>query len=163
MTRRFFYSFHYKPDSWRVAKVRNIGAIEDNKPAADNDWEEVTGKGDKAIQEWIDDQLKGRSCVVVLIGEKTAGRKWIKYEIKEGWDSNKGVLGIYIHNLTDSDDKQAKKGKNPFADFTIGEKSMDSIVKAYDPPRTSSAGVRNYIADHLEDWIEEAIDIRKKK
>ena len=26
--RRVFYSFHYKPDNWRVATVRNIGSIE---------------------------------------------------------------------------------------------------------------------------------------
>ena len=162
MTRRVFYSFHYKPDNWRVAKVRNIGAIEDNKPASDNDWEEVTGKGDKAIQKWINDQLKGRSCVVVLIGEKTAGRKWIKYEIEEGWEAKKGVLGIYIHNLKDRDEKQSNKGSNPFKAFKIGDKSLSSIVKAYDPPHTTSAGVRNYIADHLEDWIEEAIRIRKE-
>lgn len=161
MVRKVFYSFHYQQDSWRVSKVRNIGAVEDNRPADDNAWEKITKGGDEAIQEWIDGQLKGRSCVIVLIGEKTAGRKWIKYEIKEGWKAKKGVLGIHIHKLTNSDQRQSRKGKNPFADIMIGEKSMSSIVKAYNPPRTSSAGVRNYIADHLVDWIEEAIDIRK--
>lgn len=35
MARRVFYSFHYVPDNWRVSQVRNIGAIEDNKPAKD--------------------------------------------------------------------------------------------------------------------------------
>ena len=41
MARRVFYSFHYKPDNWRAAQVRNIGAIEGNNPASDNDWEAV--------------------------------------------------------------------------------------------------------------------------
>ena len=40
-----------------------------------------------------------RSCVVVLIGEKTAERKWINYEIKKAIELNKGIVGIYIHNL----------------------------------------------------------------
>ena len=83
MTRRIFYSFQYKPDNWRVSKIRNIGAIEGNKPATDNDWETVTGRGDAAIEKWIKDQMSGRSCAVVLIGQNTAGRKWINYEIVE--------------------------------------------------------------------------------
>ena len=62
---RAFYSFHYVPDNWRAATVRNIGAIEGNKPAPDNDWETVKKGGDKAIKKWIADQMKGRSCTVV--------------------------------------------------------------------------------------------------
>lgn len=162
MARRVFYSFHYKPDNWRASQVRNMGVIEGNSPVSDNDWEEVKKGGDKAIQDWIDGQLKGRSCTVVLIGEKTAGRKWIKYEIKKSWDSGKGLLGIYIHNLKDSDGNQATKGKNPFDDFTVGEdkKKLSSIVKAYDPPYSTSTNVYDYISKNLEDRIEKAIDIR---
>jgi hypothetical protein len=79
MARRVFYSFHYKPDNWRASQVRNIGAVEGNKPATDNEWEEIKKGKDKAIQKRIDDQLDGKSCTIVLIGENTAGRKWIKY------------------------------------------------------------------------------------
>lgn len=43
MARKCFFSFHYTPDNWRVSQVRNIGAIEGNKPAKDNDWETVVG------------------------------------------------------------------------------------------------------------------------
>ena len=50
MKRRVFYSFHYVPDNWRAATVRNIGAIEGNSPATDNDWETVTSGGDPAIK-----------------------------------------------------------------------------------------------------------------
>ena len=32
MARRTFYSFHYKPDNWRAAQVRNMGVIEGNRP-----------------------------------------------------------------------------------------------------------------------------------
>ena len=93
--RRTFFSFHYKPDNWRAAQVRSMGVVEGNEPVSDNDWEEVTGGGDDAIKEWIDDQMKGRSCVIVLVGNKTAGRKWIKYEIEKAWNDGKGLLGIY--------------------------------------------------------------------
>ena len=77
--RQVFYSFHYKPDCWRASTVRSIGAIEGNKPAPDNEWEKITNTGDAAIKKWIDDQMKYRSCTIVLVGNETANRKWINY------------------------------------------------------------------------------------
>lgn len=164
MARKAFYSFHFVPDCWRASQVRNIGVVEGNSPVSDNDWEEVKKKGDKAIQDWIDGQLKGRSVTVVLIGENTAGRKWIEYEIKKSWNDGKGVVGIYIHNLKDSNSTQSKKGSNPFAAFTVGndKKKLSDIVKAYDPPYSSSTNVYDHIKDNLEKWVEEAIEIRNK-
>lgn len=86
MAKRVFYSFHYIPDCSRVAQVRNVGVIEDNPPARDNDWEQIQTSGDTAVKNWIDGQLNGRSCTVVMVGAATAGRKWIDYEIKSSWD-----------------------------------------------------------------------------
>lgn len=162
MARRVFYSFHYKPDNWRASQVRNIGAIEGNRPATDNDWETVTKTGDKAIEKWIADQMFGRSCVVVLIGAQTANRKWINHEIVKAWNNKKGVLGIHIHNLKDSDGKTSSKGGNPFDHVTLnnGAKKLSSIVKVYDPPGADSTAVYKHISDNLEKWIEKAIEIR---
>lgn len=109
MARKCFYSFHYKKDNWRVSQVRNIGAIEGNKPASDNDWESITKGGDKKIKEWIDEQMKGRTCTVILAGSQTADRKWINYEIKKSWEDGKGVFVIFIHNLKDSEGNQSSK------------------------------------------------------
>ncbi|AFY60228.1 TIR domain-containing protein [Synechococcus sp. PCC 6312] len=162
MARKVFYSFHYNPDNWRASQVRNMGIVEGNRPASDNDWETVKRGGDKAIQKWIDDQMYGKSVAIVLIGQNTAGRKWIKYEIEKAWKDNKGVLGIYIHNLKDKDGNQSIKGNNPFDDFTIGDKIMSSIVAAYDPPFLTSTYVYNHIYNNLADWIEKAIEIRAR-
>jgi hypothetical protein len=139
-----------------------MGVVEGNKSASDNDWEKITKGGDKAIQKWIDEQLIGKSCNIVLIGENTAGRKWINYEIKSAWDSNKGVVGVYIHRLKDLGGNYTPKGRNPFDVFAIGEKRrpMASVVKAYSPPYSESKDVYSYIREHLADWIEEAIEIR---
>lgn len=41
MARKCFYSFHYEPDNWRASTIRQIGAIEGNQPARDNDWESI--------------------------------------------------------------------------------------------------------------------------
>jgi len=160
MTRKVFYSFHYKPDNWRASQVRNMGAIEGNSPVSDNDWEEITGGGDSAIQEWIDNQLSGRSCSIVLIGQNTAGRKWINYEIEKSWNDGKGLVGIYIHNLKNKNGDQTSKGSNPFSSFTVDDERLSNIVKAYDPPYSTSTNVYNHIKENIEDWAEEAIKIR---
>jgi len=160
MTRKVFYSFHYKPDCWRVSKVRNIGAIEDNQPASDNDWETITKGKDPEIEKWIKAQMKGRTCTVVLIGQDTAGRKWINYEIRESWTRGMGLVGIHIHNISDHAGDSATKGSNPFTGLTVGQKPLTSIVKTYDPPYLTSKFVYDHIATNLEDWIDEAIKIR---
>lgn len=159
MKRQVFYSFHYKNDVRRVSQVRNIGALEDNKPVSDNEWEEVKRKGDDNIKKWINDNMNYRSCVIVMVGEETANRKWVKYEIEKAWNDGKGVLGIYIHNLKDPVTGKCSQGKNPFSSFTIKKdsKSLADIVKCYNPNPNDAY---NYIKDNLEKWVEEAIKIR---
>lgn len=160
MARKAFYSFHYVPDNWRASQVRNIGVVEGNPPASDNDWETVKKGGDAAIQKWIDNQLNGRSCTIVLIGSETAQRKWIDYEIQTSWNNKKGVVGIHVHNLKNSAGTQSAKGVNPFAHFKMGQTALSSIVKTYDPPYTDSKQAYEYISKNLSSWIEEAIKIR---
>lgn len=162
MARRVFTSFHYAPDNWRASQVRNMDKIEGNSVVSANQWEEVTKGGNKAIEKWIDDNMSGKSCVIVLVGENTAGRKWIKYEIEKAWNEGRGVLGIHIHNLKNSIGNQASKGRNPFEDFSVNGKNLSSIVKCYNPPFTTSTYVYDYIKENIENWIEEAIDIRNK-
>lgn len=164
MARKVFFSFHYQPDCVRASQVRNIGVVEGNPSATDNDWETVARGGDLAIQKWIDNQLSGRSCTIVLIGKDTAGRKWINYEIEKSWNSSKGILGIYIHNLKNFSGAQTTMGSNPFSGFNLknGTVALSSVVKAYNPPFSDSKDVYKYISDNLESWIEEAIRIRNQ-
>lgn len=99
MKRQVFFSFHYSEDVWRVGQVRNMGIVESQRLFSDNGWEKVRLKSESAIKAWIDSEMKMRSCVVVLIGNKTASRKWVQYEIEQAWKLGKGIVGIYIHNL----------------------------------------------------------------
>ena len=165
MARSCFYSFHYVPDNWRVATVRSIGSIEGNKPATDNDWESVANAGETAIKNWIANQMKGRSCTVVMVGTNTANRKWINHEIVKSWDKGMGVVGIHIHGLKNSDGKVSTKGKNPFSFIGYGDtgKKLSSIVKCYDPAGSNSAERYAWIKKHLANAVEEAITIRKEK
>lgn len=158
MTRRVFYSFHYDFDAWRASQVRGIGVVEGNTPTTPNQWEQVWRRGDASIKRWIDDQMSGRSCVIVLVGAETAYRPWIQYEIKKAWIEGKGILGIRIHRLLDARQQPSIKGPNPFdlIVFDDGE-LMSSMVSLYDPPYTNSKDVYAYISNNIEYWIEEAL------
>ena len=161
--RRVFYSFHYERDAWRVNQVRNMGVVDGNPPASPNKWEEIKRAGENAIKRWIQEQMSGRSCVVVLIGRETANRPWVLYEIAYGWNREMGVVGVYVHNLKDKDGRTDLMGPNPFdrLAFTLssGKKvPMSQIVRAYDPPADDAYG---YIRSNLAGWIEEAIKIRE--
>lgn len=155
--RRVFYSFHFHNDVMRVQQVRNIGVIEGNTPVSANDWEEVKRKGKASIEKWIDDNMKDRSCVVVLVGSETADREWVKYEIKKAWKDGKGIVGIHIHNLKCPRNGTSTMGANPFSKFDFGDKKFSDIVKCYNPKSTDAY---NDIAANIDKWIEEAIQIR---
>ena len=163
--RQIFYSFHYDNDVFRVQQIRNIGAIEGNQPVSVNEWETVKRGGDRAIEKWIDDNMKNRSCVVVLVGKETSKRKWVEYEIKKGWTDGKGVLGIYIDDLIDPRHStvsplygKSYKGDNPFDNIFIGNGiKLSTLVSCYTPPATDTY---KHISANLETWIETAIKNR---
>ena len=91
--------------------------------------------GNVAIKRWIADQMKYRSCTIVLVGSNTANRNWNIHEIVKSRNDDMGVVRIYIHGLTDPDGYTSKKGRNPFDFITHGnsDKKLSTIVKCYDP------------------------------
>ena len=160
MTRKTFFSFRYKRDNWRAEIVRNSCLTQDRVAAGffnSAEWEEVKKRTDSEIATWINEQLKGTSVTIVLIGSDTAAKKWINYEIMASHKKGNGLLGIYIHQLKDKDkDKDKKmstKGKNPFDYWSIkrdGEKiPLSSIYKTYD-------WVDDDGDSNIGDWIDQA-------
>jgi predicted phosphoadenosine phosphosulfate sulfurtransferase len=152
MARHTFFSFHYEGDAWRASQVRNSWVTKERIAAGffdKADWEEVKRKGDAAIKAWIDKQLLGTSVTVVLIGTDTASRPYVKYEITESWNRGNGLLGVYIHNLKDQDQRTAVKGSNPFTGTTFKRGDQVVAIPVYD-----------WVADNgyanLGTWIENA-------
>lgn len=164
--RQVFYSFHYEKDNWRVSQIKEMRFFSDDweiggqKLVSSNEWEEVKRRGDNAIKQWINEAMKNRSCVIVLVGSETADRKWVKYEIEQAWNSGKGLFGIYIHNLKDRNGNISQQGRNPFDCFTIqgSNRKLSDIVKCYNPnPQDAYNDIRN----NLLKWVEEVIRSRK--
>ena len=116
MARRVFFSFHYQRDIWRVNQIRNIPNITGCSAAGFQDaslWEEAKKKGDTAVKKLIDDGLVNTSVTVVCIGEKTAGRKYINYEIQQSIARGNGLVGIQINHLKDDDGNTDSVGNIP--------------------------------------------------
>ncbi len=158
--RQVFYSFHFDNDVMRVQQVRQMGVIDGNAAVAPNTWEEVKRKGKSSIEDWIDENMKYRSCVVVLIGTNTHEREWVKYEIEKAWKDGKGLLGIHIHNLNCPNNGTCSKGANPFDQFTFTLAGKVVVPPVYNPKTSDAYGD---IKKNLADWIEEAIALRNGK
>lgn len=149
-----FYSFHFDNDVFRVQQIRNMGVVEGDEPVSANDWESIKRKGDAAVERWIDDNMKYRRCVVVLIGSGTASRPWVKYEIKKAWQERRGLFGIYIHNLNCPRSGTCTKGNNPFDNWNVGSQPLSAMVPCYDPNSRDAYGD---IRANLQGWVASAI------
>jgi hypothetical protein len=154
-----FYSFHFDNDVMRVQQIRNIGVIEGNQPASPNQWEQIKKSGKVAVQNWIEENMKYKRCVIVLVGTETANRPWVRYEIEKAWNDGKGLFGIYIHNLKCPRTGTCRKGVNPFDTFKFDDGSkLSSIVNCHNP---NPMYAYNDIASNIETWINTAISQRK--
>lgn len=132
MARRVFFSFHYQRDIWRVNQIRNIPEITGCAAAGFQDaslWEEAKKKGDAEIKKMIDEGLENTSVTVVFLGGKTAGRKYINYEIEKSIAKGNGIVGIQIHHLKNKDGDTDEAGSTP-AKLTAGGYKVYKYVNA---------------------------------
>jgi hypothetical protein len=154
VARRIFFSFHYERDIRRVAQIRNSWVVRAKgtaQPFYDKaEWESV--KRNK-IKKWIEEQLAGTSVTVVLIGAETYKCSWVLHEIERSYVLQKGILGVYIHNVKDPVHGTDTKGKNPLDDCIVereGKKRpMSDFYKTYD-------WVRHDGYHNMAEWIETA-------
>ena len=157
MARKVFFSFHYQKDSWRVSQIRNSWVCRpegEAQPFMDRaEWEKIKRKGNKAIEDWIDSQLVGSSVTCVLIGEETANRPWVEYEIKKSYQEGKGLFGIYIDGMENQKNEKGKKGKNPFENYYITENGKNKYLSEIFPVyHWLNENGRN----NIQKWIENA-------
>jgi hypothetical protein len=148
MARNVFFSFHYQRDIFRVNQIRNLPEVVDKAAAGFRDsslWEEAKKKSDTEIRKLIDNGLMGTTVTVVCIGNKTAGRKFINYEIEKSIERGNGIVGVKIHHLKNQNGETDAEGDTP----SLLTKNGYSIYK-YD----------NHTK--LKDWIEAAAKVAGK-
>jgi hypothetical protein len=116
MARRVFFSFHYDNDVWRANQVRNSNVVAGSDVAGffdHSEYEEAKKEGTDAIRRMILRHLDGTSVTVVLIGNQTADRPWVKYEVEQSIARKNGLLGIQIHHLKNSKGQISLPGPIP--------------------------------------------------
>lgn len=164
MARRVFFSFHHRNDSWRAGQVRNCWLTQGqaNSFVDAAAWEKVKRSGDVAVKAWIDRELKGTSVTVVLIGQRTWKRRWVKYEILQSYKRNNGILGIYVHGMKDERQQTSSRGRNPMADIEVTtEHSFLGLFRYQSKENLSDICPTYYWLDddgrnNLTSWIEKA-------
>lgn len=117
MPRYTFFSFSYEDvKNFKVNVVRNSWLL---KHASDtfidgSIWEKEKSKGVAVIKDLIVSGLKNTSVTAVLIGDETADRRWVKYEIVKSFDKGNGMLGIHLNKIRGKDQALSARGVNPF-------------------------------------------------
>ncbi|MBA4376143.1 MAG: hypothetical protein C0401_08230 [Anaerolinea sp.] len=78
------------------------------------DFEELEGRRDDSISNWIDKQIDDVSVTAVLVGNETCSNKWIKYTIEKSIKNGNGLLGIDISKIKDAEGNKTNRcGKIP--------------------------------------------------
>lgn len=149
-----FYSFHYDRDAFRVQQILNMGQFDGQTILNAQDWESVKAKGDKAVKDWIEEQMKYKEAVVVLVGSETAQRTWVRYEITKAWNDKRPLVGIRIHGLKDPKTGTDSSGPNPFAEikFENGSGSLADYITLHTPTGDHYQSIK----DNLKSWISTA-------
>jgi len=149
MAKSVFYSFHYERDVNRVQLVRNINALEGQPLLNPQNWEEVRKGGKPAIEKWISGEMAYKKAVIVLIGQETAGREWVNFEINKAWADRRPLLGIRVHGLS-SFGSADRPGASPFA-TSSGIPVFDPTVRDYLGGIDTKATYKK-LAENLETW-----------
>lgn len=156
MNIRLYFSFDYANDLWRANIVRNSWMTANRGADGLWDasmWESIKRDGEHAIRRAIDKELNKTSVTVLLIGQRTAQRKWIQYEISESVERGNGLLGVYINGLRDQHGVVSRRGNNPLDTIHFikeGTKvSASQLYQTYD-------WIYNHGFENFASWVEQA-------
>ena len=125
MARRVFFSFNYDDVAdFKVNVVRNSRALKNPKYKSTfidkSLWEEARRKNPSALKWLMDTNLNGTSVTVILIGNNTANRRWVNYEIVKSFVEGKGIMSIHLNRIrSKSTSKISMKGINPLSRIKV--------------------------------------------
>ncbi len=116
MPRYTFFSFCYEDvKNFKVNVVRNSWLLNHSSDTFIDGsiWEKEKSKGTTAIKNLIETGLKKTSVTAILIGDETADRRWVKYEIVKSFERGNGILAIHINRIRGKEQVISSRGLNP--------------------------------------------------
>ncbi len=155
--KQVFLSYHHELDHFRASKICSMRPLDKSVQFMRAFWEEVSKPSDTKMKEWIDNQLTQSDCIIVLIGEETAKKQWINYTIKQAYQLDRGMAGIYIHRLLDEEGNPSERGENPFDYLDLNGVKFSRFVRVHDSEHIMSRYVYQDIQNHFSDLIDYAI------
>ena len=117
--RRVFFSFHYADvfvcnqirNSWRFAPTSQDRGAEGFFDGSL--WESKKLSGDESLKSLIRDGLQNTSVTVVLVGEHTWARRWVRYEIARSVIKGNGLLAVKMDGMRFNNHRSSQPGPNP--------------------------------------------------
>jgi hypothetical protein len=134
MARFVFFSFAYTDvKNFKANVVRNSWLVKHKEETfVDGSiWESYKSKGASVLKGLIEDGLNKTSVKVVLIGEETANRRWINYEIVKSFERGNGLIGIYINRIKGLTGL-TKRGLNPLDRLRLEVSDEGKKIKFYE-------------------------------
>ncbi len=124
MARRTFFSFHHKPDIWRVWNVRNCWVVKPEDQVAEgffdgSVFEASKNESEDKLKNFLRDGLSNTSVTCVLAGEETSARRWVRYEIARSVLKGNGLLTVDIHGVKNDKGETGIKGADPLANLGL--------------------------------------------
>lgn len=131
-----FFSFCYDDvRDFRANVVRNSYVTKYGKDTFIDGsiWEKNNIKSSVKIKELIDNSgIKNTSVTAVLIGDHTADRRWINYEIFKSFEQGNGILGIRINRIKDKSGHITCKGLNPLDRLALHVSDDGKTISFYE-------------------------------
>jgi MTH538 TIR-like domain (DUF1863) len=125
MPRKVFFSFHYRPDIFRVNVVRKSTMthdLDDIESFFDKSlWESARSKSQESLKRLIQNGMHGSSVVCVLTGTETWARFWVRYEIARAVIEGKGLVAVHINGIQCAGTQNvSQRGPNPLNYLAVG-------------------------------------------
>lgn len=149
--RRVFPSFDWDEDVTRVNKIVNPSKIigKENVGFEKGVPNEEIKSSERAIKNWIDENMMRCSCVIFFVGEKTYKSKWVKYEIQQARSMKKAYFIINLRGVTDLRGYECRYCIDPFRHHGLYDTNNGYVVKQYtwSDPDYGFRNIRNWIED----------------
>ncbi len=154
-----FFCYDRLLDIQRAKRIRHRYEMKGGKaigfPKPD-EWKRILTRGSQAIRYWVEDQVNFSDVTAILIGTNTSQDPVVRQAVTTCHQLEKGMFGIYIHNIRAENGKPSPKGINPLDCFCVvkGDQktNLSEIYQTYD-------WIKDTGQFNLNKWIKKAAQV----